>query len=59
MTKDTRKSELMNHDPILSAPSDFEGVNPFTEINFQLKFPSSVQFRSKLVLEQGWAKISP
>jgi hypothetical protein len=32
-------TELMNHDPILSAPSDFEGVNPFTEINFQVKFP--------------------
>jgi hypothetical protein len=29
----------MNHDPILSAPSDLEGVNPFTEINFQVKFP--------------------
>jgi hypothetical protein len=29
----------MNHDPFLSAPSDFEGVNPFTEINFQVKFP--------------------
>ncbi len=32
-------TELMNHDPILSAPSDFEGVNPFTKINFQVKFP--------------------
>ncbi len=32
-------TELMKHDPILSASSDFEGVNPFTEINFQVKFP--------------------
>jgi hypothetical protein len=32
-------TELMNHDPFLSAPSDFEGVNPIIEINFQVKFP--------------------
>jgi hypothetical protein len=32
-------SELMKRFPILSALMDFKCVNPFTDINFQVKFP--------------------
>jgi hypothetical protein len=32
-------TELMNHDPILSAPSDFEGVNPFNRNQFSGEIP--------------------
>jgi hypothetical protein len=34
----------MNQTPILWAPSDFASVNPFTEINFQVKFPKREQW---------------
>ncbi len=58
LKKDTLKTGriLMNQILILWAleePSDFESVNPFTEINFQVKFPKNGNKKSSVPAIRG------